>query len=473
MKITKTLRALILLLTAAVLMNSLSVISAFGLNFTPTYYDEKGKLQDIRLYSESVYMINMDTGETIVDINGDVQRSPASMTKIMTAVVLLDEVGFEEETLKSIYVSAGTEAFDELYDTGAATADIQPYEKVSYYDLLAALLIPSACEAANIIAINVGGSVNGFVDLMNAKAKELGLDNTHFSNAHGLFTQQNYSTARDIAVLSQYALEHYSVFRELVSLDSYQMEPTDYHEVGSTILNTNLMLNNYTDYYYAYCKGIKTGTTDAAGRCLSSYAVYDGVSYLIVTMNAPMDKLPEDVEKGYEDPESIYGGDYVYYNILDHINLYEWAYSMLVSTDFINENSEVRDVKVAYGRKLDYANLKPANGYSQMWPVDVSVDDVEKIITVKENIVAPVEKGDVLGTMELRYHGETLAEIDLISTTKVERSPAKSRVKIIRSYFSSRVFRLTMIIIISGLVLYGAIHFVRIQRKYLRKYNDE
>lgn len=453
----------------AVLIMLLPNVTAQAFNFTPTYYDDKGELKNLELYSESIFMINLDTGETIVDINGDEERAPASLTKIMTAVVMLEEIGYDEDTLKSTYVSAGTDAFDELYDTGASTADIQPDEKVSYYDLLAALMIPSACEAANIIAINVAGSIPEFCDMMNEKAEELGMDNSHFSNAHGLFTQQNYSSAHDMAILSKYAVERFSVFRDIVAMSSYQMESTDYHPTGSTILNTNLMLNSYTDYFYSYCKGIKTGSLDSAGRCLSSYATYDGTTYLIVTMGAPMNKLAEDIPKGEEDPDSIYGGDYVYYNILDHIALYDWAFSMLVQTDFINESSEIRDVEVAYGKELDYANLKPANGYSQMWPMNVDVDDVEKIITVKENIVAPVEEGDVLGQMELRYNGETLATIDLISTTKVIRSDSKTKIKIIKSYFDSNVFKITLTAVILCICLYGAIHFIRIQKKYLRK----
>lgn len=458
----------IFFITAALCM-VFPVISANAFNFTPAYYDENGELQEIELYSEAVYMMNMDTEEVIVDINSQDERVPASLTKIMTAAVLLDQTGGEEKYLKNTYVSADTTAFDELYETGASTADIQPYEEVSYYDLLAALMLPSACEAANIIAVNIGGSINGFCDMMNQKAEELGMENTHFSNAHGLFTQQNYSSCKDIAILCKYLLEHYSVFRDIIQIPSYEMESTQYHEVGSQILNTNLMLNSYTDYYYAYAKGIKTGSLDSAGRCLASYAVKDGVSYLIVTMGAPIEKLSEDVIKGQEDPNSIYGGDYVYYNILDHISLYEWAYNMLEETDFINENSEVRDVEVKYGKSLDYANLKPAAGYSKMWPINIPIEEVEKKITVKDNIVAPIEVGDVLGKMELVYKGETIAEIDLVSTTKVERSSIKSILKIASSYFTSTVFKVTITVIIGLIVIYGLIHFIRIQKKYMRK----
>lgn len=210
-------------------------------------------------------------------------------------------------------------------------------------------------------------SITEFTDLMNEKAEKLGMENTHFSNAHGLWAQQNYSSCKDMATLCEYAISKYQVFRDIVCLPSYHMASTSYHSDGTDIYNTNLMLDSMTDYYYSYAKGIKTGTLDSAGRCLASYAEYEGTTYLIVTMGAPMDKLEEDVKKGEEDPDSIYGGDNVYYNLLDHISLYKWAFSSLVATDFVDKNSEVRDVKVSYGDGIDYANLKPANGFTRLW----------------------------------------------------------------------------------------------------------
>lgn len=314
---------------------------ADAFNFTPTSgYDDDGKAIPLELYSEAVYMVNLDSGEAIVDINGEDERVPASLTKIMTAVVLLDKFKGDEQKLKDTYYSAGSEAFDELYDTGASTADIQPGEEVSCYDLLAALLIPSSCEAANIIALNVSDSITEFTDLMNEKAEKLGMENTHFSNAHGLWAQQNYSSCKDMATLCEYAISKYQVFRDIVCLPSYHMASTSYHSDGTDIYNTNLMLDSMTDYYYSYAKGIKTGTLDSAGRCLASYAEYEGTTYLIVTMGAPMDKLEEDVKKGEEDPDSIYGGDNVYYNLLDHISLYKWAFSSLVATDFVDKTAK-------------------------------------------------------------------------------------------------------------------------------------
>lgn len=443
------------------------VVSAF--DYIPTAgVDENGNPIPIDLYSESIYMINMETGEILVDIDSEKARVPASLTKIMTAVILLEEFEDNPEELKTTYVSAGSEAFDELYGTGASTADIQPHEKVSYYDLLAALLIPSSCEAANIIAINLAGSINEFCDIMNKKAEDLKMDNTYFSNAHGLFANKNYTSCKDMAVLCRYALENFQDFREIISMPSYEMEATNYHSQGSVLSNTNYMLRSTSKYYYSYVKGIKTGTLDSAGRCLASYATHDGVTYLIVSMGAPLEKQEKDYKKGEENSDSVFADDVVYYNFVDHINLYEWAFDTLVTTDFVNTSSELAEAQVEFGKNANYVTLKPAEGYSRLWPNNVSTDEVSQRITVARNVVAPIEKGDTLGKLELIYNGEVLTTIDLVATSDVEQATFKAKLHIAASFFKSLEFLIAIILIITLIIVYSIIYAVRVQKKYMK-----
>lgn len=466
MKIKKNLTAFLSVILIFVIMLP-TTASAF--EFTPSSgVDSNGNPKPISLYSKSVYMINLDTGEAIVNIDSDKSRVPASLTKIMTAVVLLDKFKDNPNDLKTTYVSAGSEAFDELYGTGASTADIQPNEKVSYYDLLAALLIPSSCEAANIIAINVGGSINKFCDLMNKKAEELKMTNTHFSNAHGLFADKNYTSCKDIATLCKYALDNFPTFKEIVAMPTYQMEATNYHSTGSMLTNTNYMLKSTSKYYYPEVKGIKTGTLDSAGRCLASYATYDGITYMIISMDAPMNKTAEDEKKGEEDPDSVFADDVVYYNLLDHTALYKWAFGNLVSTDFINTSGEVTEAKIEFGQNYDYVTLKPANGYTRLWPKYISTDKVEQKITVADNIVAPIEEGDVLGKMELVYEGETLTTIDLVATSSVKQNVFKAKLHVAKSFFKSTEFKVTLLAIIIILAIYTIIYVIRVQKKYMK-----
>ena len=444
-----------------------AVASAF--EFTPTAgTDENGNAIPLNIYSESVYMINLDTGETLVDIDSERARVPASLTKVMTAVVLLEEFKDNPEGLKTTYVSAGSEAFDELYGTGASTADIQPYEEVSYYDLLAALLIPSSCEAANIIALNLADSISDFCDLMNKKAEELKMTDTHFSNAHGLFADKNYTSCKDMAVLCEYALDNFPTFKEIVAMSSYQMEATYYHSEGTLISNTNYMLRSTSKYYYSYVKGIKTGTLDSAGRCLASYATYDGNTYLIVSMGAPLEKQEEDIAKGEENPDSVYADDVVYYNLIDHINLYEWAFDTLVNTDFINTSSEVAEAEVEFGKNSNYVTLRPAEGYTRLWPTNISTDEVTHKITISGNIVAPIEEGDVLGKMELIYEGEVLTTIDLIATSSVELATFKAKLHVASAFFKSTEFKVALLIIIIIWSVYTIIYVIKVQKKYMK-----
>ena len=121
----------------------------------------------------------------------------------------------------------------------------------------------------------------------------------------------------------------------------------------------------------------------------------------------------------------------------------------------------------------DYANLKAKTGYSRMWPTYVKTSDVKRVITVKENIVAPVEVGDVLGEMKLIYDGETIATLDLVSTTQVKRSTFNSKVEIAKSYFHSKVFFITLGIIAGVFVLYTALHVLLVHRHYLRKNSED
>lgn len=380
---------------------------------------------DFEVYSEAAYLVGLDTGDVVYSKNADEQLVPASLTKIMTAAILLEQFQDDISVLSTTYVCGTSECFDELYLTGASTADIQIGEMVSYKDLLYALMLRSACEAANIIAYNVAGSLEAFVDMMNEKAEELGCENTHFTNAHGLFYENHYTTAHDMAIITQYVMS-LPMFTEIACTESYTMEATAYHE-ERTIIHTNYMMSktNGGDYYYEYVKGIKTGTLDEAGRCLVSLAYKDGYSYLLVTLNAPM----------YDD-----NGNTVYYNFIDHKNIYEWAFDNLVYTEIVTGTEEKAEVAVEYGDGQDYVIVVPAETFSMMWNTNISTSSIHEVITLSSDVVAPVSAGDVLGTLELQYSGETLAVIDLVSETDLGRSESAETLAIMQSFIGSDQF---------------------------------
>lgn len=401
---------------AVILIITLSVsVSASSISFVP----------DFDVYSKAAYLLNLDTGDVVYQKNADEQYVPASLTKIMTAVLVLEKFSDDISALSTTYVSGDYSCFDELYMTGCSTADIQPGERVSYKDLLYALMLRSACEAANIIAVNMGGSLSNFADMMNLKASQLGMKNTHFTNAHGLFWENHYTSAHDMAILIQYALS-LPMFAEISCSPTYTMSETAYHK-ERLISHTNTMMSkaNGGDYYYEYVKGIKTGTTDEAGRCLASTAYKDGYSYLLVTLGAP---------------QKDENGNNVMYNFIDAKKIYEWAFKNLEYTTVVSGTEEIAEVPVEYGDGVDYVIVKPNEEYSRIWNRAVSTDSVHRVIDLKKNVIAPIKKGDVLGTIELQYGGQTLSTIDLIATTDVNRSEEKEFMAVAQSFIGSPDF---------------------------------
>ena len=424
------------------MISSIFSISAGAYNFTP-------EAEGVRLTSEAVYMENLDAEDVILDKNADVQYAPASLTKIMTCVLVLDEFKDDVEDLKKTKVSAGNEAFKELENTFASTAGIEKNEKLSYYDLLCALMIPSACEAANIIAVNIGGSIDGFVEMMNAKAGSLGMKNTVYYNAHGLDLNGNVNmtTCRDQAILCKYAINNYPIFTEITSKYSYTLSN------GTTVVNTNSLLDETSDFYYGYVNGIKTGFYDEAGRCLASVATKNGYTYLIVSMKAPA-----------QDKD----GNDVMFNCEDHKKLYMWAFENLGYNVFVEENEEITEANVLYGKGADFVTLKPANEVSKIWLNSIDISKVERKITVDKNIVAPVYKNDTLGNLELIYEGETIGSVKLVATSDLPRASVKAEAAVASKFFSSKQFKIALVIIILAVVIY-IIVFKAITNKNKRK----
>lgn len=234
----------------------------FGLLLLPV-----AAAEELSVSAESAILINADSGECIFAKDADTKRGMASTTKIMTALLAIENGDLDAE-IKIPDAAIGVEG-SSLY--------LQKGESMTLRDLLYGLMLRSANDAAEAIAITVGGSVDGFAELMNQKAAELGLKNTHFSNPHGLADDAHYTTARSLAALTAYALQN-ETFEEICS-SKKQTLPGD-----RLVVNHNKML-----FTYEGACGVKTGFTKATGRCLVSAAERDGVRLIAVTLNAPND----------------------------------------------------------------------------------------------------------------------------------------------------------------------------------------
>lgn len=225
-------------------------------------------------------------GRVIGEINGDQQMYPASMTKIMTTIVAI-------ENLKDLdqEITLTNEMFEGLYEQDATQAGFQPGETVRAIDLLYGVMLPSGAECCIALADTISGSEADFVALMNEKAAKLGMSGTNFCDTTGLHDANHYSTAKDIAVLLKYALRN-DTFREIIESPYHSTPATNIHPDGITFYST--MFKNLSDTVVTdgQIMGGKTGYTGEAGHCLASFAEIDGTEYILVTGGASGTGIP-------------------------------------------------------------------------------------------------------------------------------------------------------------------------------------
>ena len=231
-------------------------------------------------------LIQAGSGKTVGDLNGEEQMYPASLTKMMTAIVAIEELKDLDQE-----ITLTQEMFAGLYEQDATQAGFQPGETVRAIDLLYGVMLPSGAECCIALSYAIAGSEQGFVDLMNKKADKLGMDDTHFMNSTGLHDPEHYSTARDMAVLLEQGLKN-ETFREIIESPWHSTPGTNIHSGGITYYST--MFKNLSDPSVTGGKimGGKTGYTGEAGHCLASFAEIEGVEYILVTAGAAEGTAP-------------------------------------------------------------------------------------------------------------------------------------------------------------------------------------
>lgn len=401
---------------------------------------------DIR--AEVALLASYDTGEILYTKNADKKMYPASLTKIMSALVVLRETKNLEE--EKITVSA--DALRLISGTGSTVTGLLEGEIVSAKDALAGLLITSGGDTAYAIAEHYGGTVEGFVEKMNTLAAELGMSSTHFANPHGLHDDNHYTTASDLLKVTKAAME-YDVFNEIVACARYTMKPTNLHK-ERLLVTTNFLQDKSTAYYYKPASGIKTGFTEKAGRCLISTAEKNGYTYICILMGSPT---------------RLDSGEGVRYEFTDSKNIYEWAFANLEYRTALDKDSIVCEIEVKGSFDVDHITLIPEKEFATILPKGSDDSTVEiKTIPHSKTVKAPISKGDVLGKAEVYYAGKKLGEINLISNETVEKSSILSVLSAIGSFFTSKFFKAFVIIILMLLILL-VMYVVYLNRKQIKR----
>ena len=358
-------------------------------------------------YSNAVYLVNMDTGRVVYSKNATARVSPASTTKIMSAAVALQLCHERGLDPKTTMVTVPEDVWDEFIGIDISAVPLSGGEVLSMESLIYCMLLPSANEAASTVAAYFGRE--NFIALMNMKAQMLGCTGTHFTNPHGLYDPDHYTTAEDMYKITKWAIGvegFYEIAQEYV----YDIPETNKHYEKS-VVTTNYMQNPYTNYYTSYIKGIKTGTLEEAGRCLVSTAEKNGLHFMLIILGAPL----EYTSLVWDDSNSVFNETRYFYDL---------AFANTKVVELLDDYTPVTEVGVKYGSGKDSVILYAGEKISALVN---SHSDEDPVITyecnIPEGITAPIEEGQIIGSATVFADGYELGTIDLVARESIGFSP--------------------------------------------------
>lgn len=392
-------------------------ICFFALSFN---FFSFANVQDIDVSAEGVVLMDADSGKILFSKNAYQKMYPASVTKIMTALLVLDNCKMTDMVNVSYYAIHNVPATYSI-------ANLIPGETFSIKDLLYTLMIGSANDSAFVLAQYVanGGNtyktdssqeakdefnddIQKFSDMMNAKAKEIGCTSTNFVNPNGIHNENHYTTPYDLSLIAKFAYQNMNLMR-IVNVMSYSLPNTELYTGETRTCNcTNSLLYSNKNAYYPYANGLKTGYTDPAGYCIVATAAKDGVNLIAVVLNAE---------------ESTYSTTADKFNITresDCIKLFNYGFENYVYTNLISSTDVATTINVI-------------NGDSDTKSLDLKVREDIKALVLKGEVIdvtpdinitkplAPIAEGEVVGTITYKYNGDTLST-DLIATHEVKSS---------------------------------------------------
>lgn len=351
----------------------------------------------------SYIMIEASTGQIICEQDADVRLSPASITKIMTLLLIFDHldtgrIHLEDEIMTSAHAKS----------MGGSQVFLEEGEVQTLDTMIKCIAVSSGNDACVAVAEYIAGSEAEFVKLMNQRAEELRMDNTHFEDCCGLSDSDNhYTTARDVAVMSkELTVKH----PEVLNYTKIWMEDithvTRQGTTAFTLSSTNKLLKQYE-----WTTGLKTGSTSKAKYCLSATASKDGIDLIAVIMSAPDNKI----------------------RFQDAMTLLNYGYS--VSNIYIDENKEALPVQMVKGGVDDSVNLSFAKEFRYLDTKGSNLSQIEKTITLPEQVEAPVEEGQAIGEAVYKLDGQRIGGVSIVAAKSVDKAGYKDYViKLIREF---------------------------------------
>lgn len=394
------------------------------------------------ILSKAAVLIDSDSGTVLAEKDANKKMYPASLTKIMTAILAI-EIGKLSDVIKV--------DDDTPYEIDGSHVALEPGEMLTLKDMLYALMLPSANDSASAIAKHYSGSIEKFVKLMNDKAKELGAVNTNFVNPHGLHNENHYTTAYDLALITKYAMKN-EIFRTIVGTQKYEIKPTNKKADTRYFTNLNKMLycgssgqiivdGSWVSPLYEGTTGVKTGYTPEAGNSLVSSVKKNGTELIVVTLNGVSLEMYQDAH-----------------------NLFNYGFKEYQSTTLIYKNTYVQNLAINNGDSKEISVISE-NNYKTL----VKKEDVAKIKSkiILDDIKLPLEKNAVIGKMEFYLDNKSIGSVNLITPTSVKstlQEASKGKSKIVTVIKSIAI----LILILYGIKTYNNVR-IKINRKKRRK----
>ena len=364
-----------------VILLNISLLFSFSFVYAASESEEPS------LVSKAAFLIDNETGKVLYEKNADKRMFPASTTKIMTAIITLENCNLND------VVTVSYNAAMSIPD-GYSTAFLQAGEQLTVEQLLQLLLVHSANDAADVLAEYVGGSIESFVSMMNTKVHELGLNDTHFTNSYGFHDENHYTTARDLASIMQYCIKN-DYFRKFAGSASCAIPATNKYGTRTYSSTNSLIIPNSPDYYPYLTVG-KTGYTSQAGDCLVSCGYKDGIELICVvlggtTVNGTSTRFSETKV------------------------LYDYGYDNFSKKNILEPNQIVTQVEIKNGtsdtKSLD---LLANKSISALINNSLNNEVFNPEISLNDDLKAPIEQGDVLGKVsyvvdDIKYETELIA----------------------------------------------------------------
>lgn len=391
-------------------------------------------------------LVEGNTGMVLYSSNEDTTAYPASTTKIMTAMLVIEACQRSEISLKDNVTASDT--FNQGLEEGGSTADIKAGETMTVEELLYCMLLASANESCNILAEYLSGSISEFVELMNQRAQELGCMGTHFANANGLPDENHYTTAWDLYLITKQSLT-YDTFTKITSTMNKTIPMTNMSGIRE-LENTNALMDTESKYYYENASGVKTGFTNLAGNCLVSTATSDDMYIIAVVMGVNI-KL-----EGMTDADL---SDATNFSVTKE--LYEWAFSSYGYYQVANTSEIITTAPVTLGKGTDSVSVTAGSNISMLLPNDYSADDITWNLSLNsdvsgEELTAPVDEGQVLGEFTLTYGDYTSEKVNLVANSQVELSKSAFIKNELSKTFESVWVKLAVVVVALLIILYIA-----------------